>query len=87
MLKKGGAADKIKSEGLWTGDNSNLNGGVIAFDLDFAVQLANSPTTTCDLWEEIRSDDIFWNKFTTRRALLIGADFANAQGDNTRATN
>lgn len=31
---------------------------------------------TCDLWEEIRVTDLFWNRLTTRHALLLGAEFA-----------
>jgi len=83
LLIKAGKADELKSQGLWTGDNDNLGGGTIAWNLDFIA--ANPNTSTCDLWEEIRSDDIFWNKYTMRRALVLGGDFATARGDLDRA--
>jgi glucoamylase len=34
-------------------------------------------TQTCDLWEEIQSQDIFWNKVNMRRALLMGVNFVS----------
>jgi glucoamylase len=76
-------ADTIKSKGLWTGSN-DLNGGSIAFDLDHAVTLSQTNNQTCDLWEEIRSDDIFWNNFTRHRALELGSKFAEKMGDDAR---
>lgn len=41
----------------------------------------------CDLWEEVRSTDFFWNRLTMRKALLQGSKFAAAQGDSGRASN
>jgi len=35
-LINNGKRDEVKSLGLWTG-SSSLNGGLIAFDLDFAA--------------------------------------------------
>jgi glucoamylase len=46
----------------------------------------NFTAESCDLWEEIRSDDMFWNKYTMRRALRLGADFAQKMGDSARAS-
>jgi len=83
LLIKAGRQDELNSLNLWTGDDNNMHGGSIAFDLDHVV--VNSKSETCDLWEEIRSDDMFWNKFTMRRALLVGAKFASKMGDTTRA--
>jgi len=36
-----------------------LGGGVIAWDLDYATTIDDM--VSCDLWEEIRSKDLFWN--------------------------
>lgn len=47
--------------------------------------VTNYGSTTCDLWEEIRSDDLFWNKFTMRKALVLGSEFATSMKDSTRA--
>jgi len=41
---------------------------------------------SCDLWEEIQSKDLFWNIFTRRKALYLGAEFASKMGDSSRAT-
>ena len=38
------------------------------------------------MWEEIRSNDFFWNRYTIRAALTNGAAFAKTQGDATRAS-
>jgi len=39
------------------------------------------------LWEEVRSTDFFWNRFTMRKALLQGAKFAQSVGkDSARAS-
>jgi len=59
---------------------------VIPFDLDYIAQSANYNAVTCDLWEEIQSTDLFWNKYTTRKALLLGAQFATHMGDTNRST-
>jgi glucoamylase len=37
------------------------------------------------LWEEIRSNDFFWNRFTMRAALSKGAAFAKKNGDTSRS--
>lgn len=42
---------------------------------------------SCDLWEEIRSADLFWNIYTRRKALRLGAIFAGKMGDTTRQNN
>lgn len=83
LLIKAGRQDELHSLHLWTGDDSKMHGGSIAFDLDHVA--GNAQSETCDLWEEIRSDDMFWNKFTMRRALLVGARFARLMGDETRS--
>jgi len=58
---------------------------VIKMDLDWVA--ANYTTDGCDLWEEVHSDDFFWNRFTMRKALMLGSKFAEAIGkDASRAS-
>lgn len=71
-LTKEGQSSYVK-QNLWTGNSSN-HGGLIKYHLDWIVN--NYTSTTCDLWEEVRSNDFFWNRLTMRRALLMGAKFA-----------
>lgn len=68
---------------LWTGNQNSYNGGAIKYNLDYIIQGWN--TQTCDLWEEIRSDDLFWNVITMKKALIAGAAFAQSQGDSASA--
>lgn len=56
---------------------------LIQKDLDWAA--SNTDANGCDLWEEIQSNDFFWNKFTMRAALTKGSAFAKQQGDQTRS--
>lgn len=56
-----GQQDQVRNLGLWTGDDNNLHGGSIAWDLDFVADNYDK-IAGCDLWEEVRSDDFFWNK-------------------------
>ncbi len=70
-------------QNLWTGSNANLHGGAIKYDLDYIVN--NFATSTCDLWEEIRDTDFFWNRVTMKKAMIVGAAFANQMGDATTA--
>lgn len=81
-LIKAGKTDFIK-EKLWTG-NQNYHGGAIKYDLDWIVD--NWKQNSCDLWEEIRSDDLFWGRFTSRRGLLEGAKIADHFGDTTSSS-
>lgn len=83
LLMNNGREADVQSLNLWTKDDNIMNGGSIAQDLDHILE--NSSEETCDLWEEIRSKDMFWNKFTMRRALKLGSEFANLMGDQTRA--
>lgn len=50
-------------------------------DLDWVA--ANYTMVGCDLWEEVRSTDFFWGRFTMRKALLQGSDFAKNVGKDT----
>jgi len=57
----------------------------IKADLDWVAD--NYNTNGCDLWEEVKSNDFFWNRFTMRKALLQGAKFAQSVGkDASRAS-
>lgn len=62
------------SENLWTGNSNVKHGGAIKFDLDYVVE--GYASNTCDLWEEIRDPDFFWNRITMKKAMLVGAAFA-----------
>jgi glucoamylase len=55
--------------------------GLIKEDLDWVA--ANYTMNGCDLWEEVRSTDFFWNRFTMRKALIQGSDFAKRVGGDT----
>jgi glucoamylase len=69
---------------LWTGDPTDAHfGGAIKHDLDWVA--GGWATSTCDLWEEVTSNDFFWNRVTMKKALLEGSAFASAMGDATSA--
>ena len=53
------------------------------FDLDWLVQ--NWDSNACDLWEEVQSTDFFWNRYTMRKALLLGSKLAQVLGDGASA--
>lgn len=72
------------TEYLWTGDNNKYHGGAIKYDLDYVVSGYNS--NTCDLWEEIRDPDFFWNRATMKKAMIVGAQFAQSMGDSSAAS-
>jgi glucoamylase len=65
---------------LWTSDGS-YNGGAIRFDLDWVVN--NWIQNGCDLWEEVRSDNFFWNRMAFRYSLSMAEKFATRMGDST----
>jgi glucoamylase len=72
------------TEYLWTGDSSKYNGGAIKYDLDYVVSGYSS--NTCDLWEEIRDPDLFWNRATMKKAMIVGSEFAQSMGDSSSAS-
>lgn len=76
-------SDVVKSL-LWTGDADASNGGAIKHDLDWVVE--GWASSTCDLWEELTSDDLFWNRVTMKKAMVEGSTFAAAMGDDTTAS-
>jgi glucoamylase len=69
---------------LWTGDSNVYQGGAIKRDLDYVVSGYSSDT--CDLWEEIRSTNFFWNRATMKKAMGLGADFATRMGDSSSSS-
>lgn len=71
LLNTNGGSDQVKQQ-LWTGDDNVNNGGAIVWNLDYVAN-GSYENNTCDLWEEIRSTDLFWNKYTMRTALRMGA--------------
>jgi glucoamylase len=78
-----GEIDYVKQY-LWTGDSSKYHGGAIKYDLDYVVD--NYMTNTCDLWEEIRDPDFFWNRITMKKAMIVGEAFATQMGDSASAS-
>jgi glucoamylase len=82
-LMAAGKNDDVKQY-LWTGDESKYNGGAIKYDLDWVAD--NWESDGCDLWEEIRSNDFFWNRFMFRAAMHIGAKFASTMGDSASSS-
>jgi len=76
-------ADALKAANATTSTNGPDLWSLIHTDLDWAAD--NWQSNGCDLWEEIRSTDFFWNRFTIRAALTKGAAFAQAQGDSDRS--
>ena len=81
-LMDAGETDYVKKY-LWTGSSSSYNGGAIKYDLDYVV--TGYTSNTCDLWEEIRDADLFWNRVTMKKAMIMGAAFATQMGDSTAA--
>jgi glucoamylase len=57
----------------------------IKYNLDYIVSGYNS--ATCDLWEEIQSQDFFWNRVTMAKALSLGSKLAKTLGYNDIANN
>lgn len=58
ILIENGQEDYVKQY-LWTG-SSAYNGGAIKYDLDWVIN--HWTENGCDLWEEVRSDNFFWNR-------------------------
>lgn len=79
LLERGqdGDEDYVRKE-LFTGDPKDNFGGLIGFDLDWVLE--HWQEEGCDLWEEVRSADFFWNQYTLRAGLDIGAKLARRLG-------
>ena len=71
---------RLEGERLWAKDGR----GSIQTSLDYLITGGWS-TETCDLWEEVRDSDFFWNRITMKRALALGGQFARRQGDAAAA--
>mmetsp|Transcript_77970 Transcript_77970/g.252946 ORF Transcript_77970/g.252946 Transcript_77970/m.252946 type:complete len:1172 (-) Transcript_77970:347-3862(-) len=61
---------------LWT---------LITFDLDWLANGTGIAMESCDLWEESRDANHFWNRVVMRAALEQGSRTASQMGDNERA--
>lgn len=75
--------DSYVYQNLWTKDGSK-NGGAIRYDLDWVVN--NWQSNGCDLWEEIRDPNFFWNRMAFAYSLGLAAKFANRVGDSSMAS-
>jgi len=53
---------------------------LIKFDLEWVTE--NWESTGCDLWEEVRSDDFFFNRMAFIYCLNAAADFADRIGES-----
>jgi len=53
---------------------------LIKFDLEWVVE--NWESTGCDLWEEVRSDDFFFNRMAFIYCLNVAADFSDTIGES-----
>eukprot|EP00756_Hemistasia_phaeocysticola_P037207 Hpha_TRINITY_DN16684_c0_g5::TRINITY_DN16684_c0_g5_i2::g.181344::m.181344/K01178/SGA1; glucoamylase len=73
LVDEGGQEDYVKSS-VWP---------LVTNDLDYAQQVWN--VAGCDLWEEVRANDFFWQYANTRRGFLAAAGLASKLGDATRA--
>lgn len=63
------------------GKNDEVNSKIwplIKHDLEWLV--SNWGQNTCDLWEEVRCDDFFFNRYTMRRGLLEAKKIAKKLG-------
>lgn len=59
--------DYVK-EYLWNDNDEVHNGGIIKYVLDYIPE--GHKSMTFDLWEEYQSNDLFWNKITSRKAMI-----------------
>lgn len=82
-LLQNGQADLVKTY-LWTGNISVHHGGLVKHDLEWVS--SGWKQDGCDLWEEARSADFFWNRFTMRAGLEMGARLAEQMGDSESAS-
>lgn len=79
ILMQNGQEDLVR-EKLW---NDNGNGGIIKFDMDYVTN--SYAAESCDLWEEIRAKDLFWNQMSYHFTLTHAIKFANKMGDSAAA--
>lgn len=74
--------DSYVYQNLWTKDGSK-NGGAIKYDLDWVIN--NWQSSGCDLWEEVRDNNFFWNRMAFAYSLGLAVKFANRVGDSGMA--
>ena len=74
FAKSGHTSKEYIKENLWP---------AIKYDLDWVV--SGYDENSCDLWEEVQSNDFFWNRVTQKKALIMGAAFAASMGDSSTA--
>jgi glucoamylase len=58
--------------------STDITWPIIKYNLDYIINGYNDKT--CDLWEEIISDDFFWNRVTMAKALSLGSKLAGKLG-------
>jgi len=58
---------------------------LVRFDLDWLANETNIKNASCDIWEENRESNFFWNRMVMRSALLMGYEFAMDHSDPLRA--
>jgi len=70
VLNNNGQSDTAKSD-VWP---------LVSFDMEWVVE--NWASTGCDLWEEVRSDNFYFNRAGFVYSLNVAADFADAIGES-----
>ncbi len=75
--------DSYVYQNLWTKDGSK-NGGAIKYDLAWVVD--HWQEGGCDLWEEVRDANFFWNRMAFAYSLGEAVKFANRVGDSAMAS-
>eukprot|EP00007_Cunea_sp_BSH-02190019_P005458 CAMPEP_0174229902 /NCGR_PEP_ID=MMETSP0417-20130205/783_1 /TAXON_ID=242541 /ORGANISM="Mayorella sp, Strain BSH-02190019" /LENGTH=490 /DNA_ID=CAMNT_0015307509 /DNA_START=116 /DNA_END=1584 /DNA_ORIENTATION=- len=81
LLIDAGQIDYVRQY-LYTGSQS-YNGGAVVFDLNWVAD--NWPNNGCDLWEELQSNDFFWNRYNMRYGLAQGIELALKMNDTDTA--
>jgi GH15 family glucan-1,4-alpha-glucosidase len=75
--------DSYVYQNLWTKDGSK-NGGAIKYDLEWVIN--NWQSNGCDLWEEIRDTNFFWNRMAFAYSLGLASKLATRLGDSSSAS-
>lgn len=76
-------ADLLLKNGQTSYVNTNLI-PLIKNDLEWI--LVNWQSNGCDLWEEVRSSDFFWNRASYVYTFKLCSDFFNKVGDSSYAS-
>jgi len=75
LMTKNGRAKEAGSD-VWP---------MVSFDMAWVTE--NWSQSGCDLWEEFTSDDFYWNRMAFVYSLNTAADFADAVGESSAASN